>query len=344
MVDNLSPNNQTNKDSIQPPPRNTRREYIKEDRIINHLYQLHGAERDKVKLLFREAQLRGWRLDQIPEYIYIKSKVNVTYKFCKSMKEIEYWDTRQWFYELARDSIAYMGCYRKALDMLDQLEKELWIIIMNSKVEVSARVMAVREMHSITKTSILLLRDLPFITNLSKMYDVSDLDPEARKAFTKLKEAKRHDDNNRYDDDRQVFLKDKTSFNDINNTLVNNILDKSKNNTIVKNILSEGGKKPVDADVMSDMQRQIQELGYDTDPDIIESKEKKRKEIEDKYIQYNMKKMDEELANVSSEDEAKVLKVKQNFKKSMDYLDQIITPEHREAISRIRELTENDEN
>jgi len=260
------------------------------------------------------------------------------------MKEIEYWDTRQWFYELARDSIAYMGCYRKALDMLDQLEKELWIIIMNSKVEVSARVMAVREMHSITKTSILLLRDLPFITNLSKMYDVSDLDPDARKAFTKLKEAKRHDDNNRYDDDRQVFLKDKTSFNDINNTLVNNILDKSKNNTIVKNILSEGGKKPVDADVMSDMQRQIQELGYDTDPDIIESKEKKRKEIEDKYIQYNMKKMDEELANVSSEDEAKVLKVKQNFKKSMDYLDQIITPEHREAISRIRELTENDEN
>jgi hypothetical protein len=300
------------------------------------------VEKDKVKVLFREAQLRGWRLDQIPEYIWIKSKINVTYKFCKSMKEIEYWDTREWFYELARDSIAYMGCYRKALDMLDQLEKELWIIIMNSKVEVSARVMAVREMHSITKTSVLLLRDLPFITNLSKMYDLSDLDPDAKSAMVKLKQAKHHTDPNRYDDDRQVFLKDKTSFNDINNTLVNNILSQTKDNRIVENILSEGGKKTVDVDVMADMQRQIQELGYDTDEDVKAAKENRRQEIEEKYIQHNMKKMDAELSQVDSEDTAKVLKIKQDFQKSMDYLDNIITPEHREAISRVRELTEND--
>ena len=66
------------------------RGYVKEDRVIHHMYQLQEKEKDKVKVLFREATLRGWRLDQIPEYIWIKSKINVTYGLCKHLKERQY--------------------------------------------------------------------------------------------------------------------------------------------------------------------------------------------------------------------------------------------------------------
>ena len=326
-----------------PYMKNNNRQYVKEDRVINHMYQLSSKDKDKVKILFREGTLRGFRLDQIPEYVWIKSKINVTYGLCKSLKEMQYWDDREWFYMLARDSVAYMGCYRAAIDRLEQLDKELWLIIMNAKVETSSRIMAVRESHAISKTSVLLMRDLPFITNLSKMYDLSEMNPENKKTMMKLKQAKHHSNSNIYGDERKILLKDKTSFNDINQSLVNNILDRTRDNSIVENILSHNKTKPVDTDVMADMQRQIRELGYDTDPEVKAHKAKIRKEIEDKYIDINLKKLDEELGRVESEDEARIIKVKQDFQKSMDYLNQIISPEHRAAISRINEITESED-
>jgi hypothetical protein len=51
------------------------------------------------------------------------------------------------------------------------LKKELWIIIMDSKVEMYCRIQATKELHSLSKTYTLLIKDLPFGTNLSKFYD-----------------------------------------------------------------------------------------------------------------------------------------------------------------------------
>ena len=50
-------------------------------------------------------------------------------------------------------------------------KKEMWNIIMDSKAEHYSRIQATKELHSLSKTSVLLLRDLPFVANLSKFYD-----------------------------------------------------------------------------------------------------------------------------------------------------------------------------
>ena len=304
------------------------RKYPKEDLVIHHMYQLTTLEKQKVKNLFREAYIKGFRMDQIPEFIYIKSKLNVTYGLVCSLKEQQKIDDGYWFYELARDSTAYLSCYRLAIDKLDQLEKEMWLLIMNPKVETSVRVMATKEIHSIIKTGVLLLRDLPFITNLSKFYDLSELDPD-KKGLKKLQYVKDRNNPNSYDPLKKEF--NKSDFDGLNSSLVHNI---------IHNITDKKRIDNVDADVIEEMQSQIQTLGYDTDPDILEKKEAHRKSIEDKYIEQNLATLDKELSNVKSEDESKVIKAAQDYRKTMDYLDQIVSPEHRDAITRIRSITE----
>ena len=142
-------------------------------------------------MLFREASIKGFRMDQIPEFIYIKSKLNVSYHFVETLKKMQAEDDRYFFFELARDSSAYLSAYRLAIDKLNQLEKEMWLIIMNPKVETATRVMATKEIHAIVKTGVLLLRELPFITNLSKFYNLAELDPN-KEGIKKLQIPKGH--------------------------------------------------------------------------------------------------------------------------------------------------------
>jgi hypothetical protein len=47
----------------------------------------------------------------------------------------------------------------------------MWNIIMDTKAEMYSRIQATKELHSLSKTSVLLIKDLPFVTNLSKFYD-----------------------------------------------------------------------------------------------------------------------------------------------------------------------------
>ncbi len=47
---------------------------------------------------------------------------------------------------------------------------------MHSESERSEKIAAVKELHNLVKTKVLLLRDLPFIMNLSKYYDLTKLD------------------------------------------------------------------------------------------------------------------------------------------------------------------------
>ena len=56
---------------------------------------------------------------------------------------------------------------------LQQIKHELWKIVMNDKSELSDKTAAMKEIHNIEKTKVLLLRDLPFITRLSKYYDLT---------------------------------------------------------------------------------------------------------------------------------------------------------------------------
>ncbi len=72
---------------------------------------------------------------------------------------------------MAKDHFAYVGAYRKCIDEIEQYKREMWSIIMDSKTEHYTRIQAFKELHNLSKTYTLLIKDLPFITNISKYYD-----------------------------------------------------------------------------------------------------------------------------------------------------------------------------
>ncbi len=89
------------------------------------------------------------------------------------LKKAEEQENKEWYYRLAKDHFAYIGAYRECIDEIHQLKKENWRIVMDPKVDYLIRIKAAKELHSLSKTSVLLLRDLSFVANLSKYYNVS---------------------------------------------------------------------------------------------------------------------------------------------------------------------------
>ncbi len=89
------------------------------------------------------------------------------------LKKAEEQENREWYYHMARDHFAYVRAYRKCIDEIEHLKKEMWNIIMDSKVDMNNRIQATKELHSLSKTYTLLIKDLPFVNNLSKFYDES---------------------------------------------------------------------------------------------------------------------------------------------------------------------------
>ncbi len=56
---------------------------------------------------------------------------------------------------------------------------------MNSKSEYPVKIAAVKELHNLVKTKVLILRDLPFITRISKYYDITLLDNSVANSSSK---------------------------------------------------------------------------------------------------------------------------------------------------------------
>ena len=50
-------------------------------------------------------------------------------------------------------------------------KKELWNMILDSKTDHSTRIQALKELHSLSKTYTLIIKDIPFVINISKYYD-----------------------------------------------------------------------------------------------------------------------------------------------------------------------------
>ena len=74
-------------------------------------------------------------------------------------------------FQVSKDHFAYINIFRKAIDEVEEYKKQLWLMVMDLKVEHSVKVQALRELHSLSKTYTLLLKDLPFVTRLTKYYD-----------------------------------------------------------------------------------------------------------------------------------------------------------------------------
>jgi hypothetical protein len=89
------------------------------------------------------------------------------------LKKAEEQENREWYMRLAHVHFAIIGVYRDAIDQLQQLTQELWKIVMDDRSTQSDKTAAIKEIHNIEKTKVFLLRYLPFITRISKYYDLT---------------------------------------------------------------------------------------------------------------------------------------------------------------------------
>jgi hypothetical protein len=87
------------------------------------------------------------------------------------LKKSEDQENREWYMKLAKDHFAYINIFHKAIDEIEECKKQNWLIVMDSKVEQSVRIQALKELHSLSKTYTLMVKDLPFVTLLTKYYD-----------------------------------------------------------------------------------------------------------------------------------------------------------------------------
>jgi hypothetical protein len=143
---------------------------------VKSLRQLRHTEKELVRLNYKEAIIKGFTLKGIQQYIAAKTKIWVEWSCLEYLKKSEEQENKEWYLRLAKDHFSYIGIHREALDEIQQLKNELWKLILHAKSENSVKIAAVKELHNLVKTKCLLLRDLPFITRISKYYDLTLFD------------------------------------------------------------------------------------------------------------------------------------------------------------------------
>jgi hypothetical protein len=138
---------------------------------VKSLRQLRRTEKELVKLCYKEAIIKGFTLKGIQQYIASKTKIWIEWSCLEYLKKAEEQENREWYFRLAKDQFAYINIFRKAIDEIEEYKKQLWLMVLDREVEHPVKVQAVRELHSLSKTYTLLLKDLPFVTLLTKHHD-----------------------------------------------------------------------------------------------------------------------------------------------------------------------------
>jgi len=57
------------------------------------------------------------------------------------------------------------------MDKIEQYERELWSMAEDPNTKEKTKLKIFQELHELTKTFVLMQRDLPFLTGLSRFYD-----------------------------------------------------------------------------------------------------------------------------------------------------------------------------
>jgi hypothetical protein len=211
-----------------------------------------------VSLNYKEAIKNGFAMKGIQQCIDSKTKIWIEWPCLEYIKKAEEQEKQGWHYHMARDRFAYVGAYRKCIDEIEQLKKELWNIIMDSKVEMHISIQATKELHGLSKTSVLILRELPFVTNLSKFYDKDILNS----TYNNSSNSKgTNSNNNEIDTDKNPLeRKDMDGSENSDNPFECNIIrDDTKEDNAPKdnNCESHPKHKQVDDDVIETMQAQL---------------------------------------------------------------------------------------
>ena len=144
---------------------------------VKSIRQLKKIEVSQVRLLYKNATLRGLgsNLKDIQLFIAESAGIWIERTGMEYLKKSEEQESRDWYLRLAKDSFAYVYAYRESMDKIVQLERNLWEIFEDPKTTQMGKVKTIRELHKLVITETLLLRDLPFVTNLSKCHDLSKL-------------------------------------------------------------------------------------------------------------------------------------------------------------------------
>jgi hypothetical protein len=224
---------------------------------IKSLRQLRRSEKELVKLCYKEAIIKGFTLKDIQQYIVSKTKIWIEWSCLEYLKKTEELENREWYMRLAKDHFAYIGIYRDAIDQLHQLTHELWKIVMNEKSEASVKTAAIKEIHNIDKTKVLLLRDLPFITRLSKFYDLTLFNSSLSNKSSNFLDNKLKPISNFLDKDN------KNRSQNFENQFVDNVNVNEALEILSGNKRWEDNTKPskyhnIDDSVLDEMQRQSQ--------------------------------------------------------------------------------------
>jgi hypothetical protein len=143
---------------------------------VTSLRQLRRTEKELVRLHYKEAVIKGFTLKGIQQYIASKTKIWIEWSCLEWLKKAEEQENREWYYHMVRDHFAYVEAYRKCIDKLDLLKKETWSILMDPNTTKETKILATKELHSLCKTYTILIKDIPFVTNISKYYDKDALD------------------------------------------------------------------------------------------------------------------------------------------------------------------------
>ena len=316
-------------------------------------------EKELVRIFFQEAQIKGFNIDQVPDFIEVRMRKKISMSFVYYLRDQQYREDGYWYYQLARDSIAYVGAYRRAISEIDRYKKELWLILMDPRTERKLKIECTKELHNLTKTGVLLLRDLPFITNLSRYYDPSKLDPTGQDKRPFQQVALPPNEHRTIEPPiGDMHNMGRAVFDDTNTSIVNTILDKTKNNKIIfNNQENDTGRignnneeeeeeeekedsAIVDNRIMESMTSQLSLLGYETDSVKKAKQQQEEKEAQNRFSEAQVKALEKDLEEAVGDNE-KLRAVKERYESSLSYLDSIVTEEQRQNISRLRELTDN---
>ena len=125
---------------------------------VKSLRQLRRTEKELVRLCYKEAIIKGFTLKGIQQYIASKTKVWIHWSCLEELKKTEEQENREWYFRLAKDHFAYINIFRKAIDEVEEYKKQLWLMVMDLKVDHSVKVQAMRELHSLKNIHSLIKR------------------------------------------------------------------------------------------------------------------------------------------------------------------------------------------
>ncbi|MDR4492040.1 MAG: hypothetical protein R2685_14255 [Candidatus Nitrosocosmicus sp.] len=144
---------------------------------VKSIRQLKNSQKEMVRLCYKEAILKGFTaVKDIQFYIAFKTQIWIEKTGVDYLRKSEEIENKKWYYHMAKDHLVYISVYRKCIDELELVRKECWKIVINANVKSSVKVQSLKEIHRVTQTLVLLLRDLPIIANLSRYYDQEKID------------------------------------------------------------------------------------------------------------------------------------------------------------------------